>query len=156
EFACPGKTGFGFIQFDQFHTILFVEFAELLALMIIDVQWSSEGHADGFGLEGPGFLSVQLRWVARRCECFTAGIRPGDPVPTGAQMEFWCGEMCEAGAKFVDHGFNGLKVFGGWGRGIVGYKGGFSISSQIYRGLGVLTVGESYIRRRRILTAIFC
>jgi hypothetical protein len=71
-------------------------------------------------------------------------------------MEFRGGKMCEVGAKFVDRGFDGLKVFGRRGRGIVGHVRGFRVRLKIYRGLGVRDLVDGFTRRFGILTAISC
>ena len=100
-------------------------------------------------LERPWFLSVQLRCVAR------TGTITKYPMSTGTQVRFGNGEVGEVGTKFVDCGFNSLKVFGGRGLGIV-YKGrGISIRRQIYRVPGLSVAGEGFTGRKKIFTVIF-
>lgn len=62
-----------------------------------------------------GLLVIDLVQLRAARSLATAGIRPGDPMPTRAEVEFRGGEVGKVGAEFVDHGLNSLKVFGGRG-----------------------------------------
>jgi hypothetical protein len=64
-------------------------------------------------LEGPWFLSVQLRGVAR------TGTFTKYPMSTGTQVRFGNGEVCEIGSQLVDGGFDFGELGGGRGFGIV-------------------------------------
>jgi hypothetical protein len=77
-------------------------------------------------------------------------------MSTAAEARFRDWQVGEVRAKLGDGGLDFLELVGGWGSGIVGYKGGFNLFSQFYGVQGVRNLGEGFIRRNEILTVIFC
>ena len=72
--------------------------------------WFRFFHRVFLQFRGAGFLSVQLRSIAR-----TAGVRAGDPVATGAEVELRRVGGVEVGTKCVDRGCYLLNFFRGGG-----------------------------------------